>query len=201
MDIILPFVLAGVLGGWIYRSITGQGYNFYAGFLKEYGVSTGILTVVALMIVSSVISMSIRQIRHLSEKPTDFFRLPIFIIVSTFFLMPIRLLGFFRMAHASGWGTRAGAYAGGPAEMTSVDDLLLAEASKGAESAPATNALPDAVGGVTTATALATRAELRTKTATAEKPKRAERRRLNPYAAIPYLIGFTILTLEALFLV
>src|SRR6478735_6103833 len=119
MDILLPFMLAGVIGGWIYRSITGGGYNFYAGFLKEYGIQGGILTVLALMVASSVISMSIRQIRHLSEKPSDFLRLPVFIIVSTFFLMPIRLIGFFRMAHASGWGTRAGAYAGGPAEISS----------------------------------------------------------------------------------
>ncbi|WP_434315407.1 glycosyltransferase [Leifsonia sp. P73] len=114
MDILLPFILAGVMGGWVYRSITGEGYNFYEGFLKSYGIQGGIITVAALMVASSVISMSIRQIRHLSEKPTDFFRLPVFIIVSTFFLMPIRLMGFFRMAHASGWGTRAGAYAGGP---------------------------------------------------------------------------------------
>jgi hyaluronan synthase len=68
------------------------------------------------MVVSSVLSMAIRQMRHLAEKPSDFFRLPMFIIVSTFFLMPIRLVGFFRLAHASGWGTRAGAYAGGPME-------------------------------------------------------------------------------------
>ena len=80
------------------------------------------------MVVSSVLSMSIRQIRHLHEKPSDFFRLPIFIIVSTFFLMPIRLLGFLRMAHASGWGTRAGAYGGG-----SENEDLIAEL----ESAPA----------------------------------------------------------------
>jgi cellulose synthase/poly-beta-1,6-N-acetylglucosamine synthase-like glycosyltransferase len=207
MDIILPFILAGVLGGWIYRSITGQGYNFYQGFLKEYGISTGIITVVALMIASSVISMSIRQIRHLSEKPTDFFRLPVFIIVSTFFLMPIRLLGFFRMAHASGWGTRAGAYAGGPTEITADDAIAdeLADAPTGANGPGGTlGALPDPVGGVSTATALATRAEVRTALAAESKPKkasRAERRRLNPLAAIPYLIGFSILILEALFLV
>jgi hypothetical protein len=199
-DIILPFVLAGVIGGWIYRSITGQGYNFYQGFLSEYGVQTGILTVVALMVVSSVISMSIRQIRHLSEKPSDFFRLPVFIIVSTFFLMPIRLLGFFRMAHASGWGTRAGAYAGGPTEITADD------AMPGGDASEEDSRLPSSVGGVTTATALATRAEVKaatktksaTKTTTTTKP---ERRRLNPLAAIPYLIGIAILTLEAFFLV
>ncbi|RDV45023.1 glycosyl transferase family 2 [Leifsonia sp. ku-ls] len=225
MDILLPFILAGVLGGWVYRSITGQGYNFYEGFLKSYGLEGGILTVVALMVASSVISMSIRQIRHLSEKPSDFFRLPVFIIVSTFFLMPIRLLGFFRMAHASGWGTRAGAYAGGPGEVSSEEEIArhtagavpagpTAPAAEPASTGAAARALPDAVGGVTTTTALATRAQItsraeakaaeaRAAEAAAAAPARTTkpRRRLNPLAAIPYLIGFAILTLEALFLV
>jgi hyaluronan synthase len=209
MDILLPFILAGVLGGWVYRSITGQGYNFYEGFLSSYGLEGGILTVVALMIASSVISMSIRQIRHLSEKPSDFFRLPVFIIVSTFFLMPIRLLGFFRMAHASGWGTRAGAYAGGPGEISSEEEIAQ-HTSAGAPSGHAAPALPDSVGGMTTATALATRTQLATRAevkaaasaAPAVKPaKTTARRRLNPLAAIPYLIGIAILTLETLFLV
>ena len=115
-DIILPFMLFGVIAGWIYRAITGQGENLYQGILHQYGFSTGFVYVAGLMVVSSVLSMAIRQMRHLAEKPSDFFRLPMFIIVSTFFLMPIRLIGFFRLAHASGWGTRAGAYAGGPME-------------------------------------------------------------------------------------
>ncbi|WP_181408440.1 glycosyltransferase family 2 protein, partial [Schumannella sp. 10F1B-5-1] len=113
MDIILPFLLYGVILGWIWRSITGQGYDFYRAILDEYGLSTGLIWVLGLMVVSSVLSMGIRQLRHLAEKPSDFFRLPLFIIVSTLFLMPVRLLGFVRMAHASGWGTRAGAYSGG----------------------------------------------------------------------------------------
>ncbi len=240
MDILLPFLLAGVMGGWVYRSLTGQGYNFYAGFLKTYGLQSGILTVVALMVASSVISMAIRQIRHLSEKPSDFFRLPVFIIVSTFFLMPIRLLGFFRMAHASGWGTRAGAYSGGPGEVSSdaeiaalvspredteaagAAELRLADRTRlaGGSGLPDSSGLPDRaglpdeVGGVSTATALATatatRVEARTeaaRTAAAHaaaartSTTKTRRRRLNPLAAIPYLIGFTILTLEAIFLV
>jgi hyaluronan synthase len=213
MDILLPFILAGVMGGWVYRSITGEGYNFYEGFLKSYGIQGGIITVVALMVASSVISMSIRQIRHLSEKPSDFFRLPVFIIVSTFFLMPIRLIGFFRMAHASGWGTRAGAYAGGPGEI-STDDEIAALGTTTTTSAPGLD-LPDAVGGVTSTTALATatrpttavvtraQAKTATKTSTRTSTKKTTkpRRRLNPLAAIPYLIGIAILTLEALFLV
>ncbi len=112
-DIILPFLLVGTIAGWIYRSLSGTGVNLYEAMLETYGAQAGWFWVIGLMVVSSVLSMAIRQIRHLQEVPSDFFRLPVFIIVSTFFLMPVRLLGFLRMAHASGWGTRAGAYAGG----------------------------------------------------------------------------------------
>jgi len=112
-DIVLPFLLVGTIAGWVYRSVSGTGVNLYQAMLQTYGAQAGWFWVIALMVVSSVLSMAIRQIRHLQEVPSDFFRLPVFIIVSTFFLMPVRLLGFLRMAHASGWGTRAGAYAGG----------------------------------------------------------------------------------------
>ncbi|TPW76152.1 glycosyltransferase family 2 protein [Schumannella soli] len=128
MDILLPFLLYGVILGWIYRSITGQGYDFYRAILDEYGLSTGLIWVLGLMVVSSVLSMGIRQLRHLAEKPSDFFRLPFFIIVSTLFLMPVRLLGFVRMAHASGWGTRAGAYSGGADDVPAAPQAASAAA-------------------------------------------------------------------------
>lgn len=186
MDIILPFLLAGVIGGWIFRAITGQGYNFYEGILKEYGVQSGLVWVLGLMVVSSVLSMAIRQMRHLAEKPSDFFRLPIFILVSTAFLMPIRLIGFFRMGHASGWGTRAGAYAGG-----AQDDALLGQidASEDPLSDADLHSLDQ--GSVM----------VRTRTRTAVATKKAPRRTLNPKAGIPYLIGFAIFALEAFFIV
>lgn len=196
MDILLPFLLAGVIGGWAYRAVTGQGYNFYAGFLEEYGLQSGVLLVLALMVVSSVLSMAIRQLRHLSEKPSDFLRLPAFIIVSTFFLMPIRLIGFFRMAHASGWGTRAGAYAGGDAgqevsEESGVVRVPAVAGSAGRGSALLTRTAVAPLG-VAAVTGLSPSA--------ASTPRRP-RRRLNPLAAIPYLVGFTILALEAMLLV
>jgi len=198
MDIVLPFLLLGVILGWAYRAVTGQGYNFYAGFLEEYGLQSGVVFVLALMVVSSVLSMAIRQLRHLSEKPSDFFRLPVFIIVSTFFLMPIRVLGFFRMGHASGWGTRAGAYAGGdaPTELTAVP-VPVAEP----------RALPAQPGAVTGATATLVRPSTAAPSAalTGLAPRTQvvakRRRRPNPLAAVPYLIGMAILALEAMFLV
>jgi len=186
MDIILPFLLAGVIAGWAYRAITGQGYNFYEGILGEYGLQTGVVMVLGLMLISSVLSMAIRQIRHLAEKPSDFFRLPIFIIVSTTFLMPIRLIGFFRMGHASGWGTRAGAYAGGAANDEVMNGL--------AASSGAPLAVPH--GGV-----LLEASPRRAAATRVAAPVAPTRRRLNPKAAWPYLIGFTIFAVEVYFIV
>lgn len=240
-DIILPFMLFGVIAGWIYRAVTGQGENLYQGILQQYGFSTGFVYVAGLMVVSSVLSMAIRQMRHLAEKPSDFFRLPMFIIVSTFFLMPIRLIGFFRLAHASGWGTRAGAYAGGPMEEDPADAVqpnalgappvspvdaglppvdrndvvrsrVEADAARsrvgGDDQAAADRAFDELFGAdVTknsTATVLATRRSAAVAASAPVAPARpavAKARRVNPYAAIPYLIGIAVFALEAFLIV
>jgi cellulose synthase/poly-beta-1,6-N-acetylglucosamine synthase-like glycosyltransferase len=129
------------------------------------------------------------------EKPSDFLRLPVFIIVSTFFLMPVRLLGFLRMAHASGWGTRAGAYAGG--------DLMeeLEQAPQGP--VDLVDRAPDGVvphqrsadGTVLTEAPARVR---RATAAPAPAPAPRRRRRLNPLAGIPYVAAVLIFALEAL---
>ncbi|WP_423924216.1 glycosyltransferase family 2 protein [Frigoribacterium sp. 2-23] len=238
MDIVLPFMLMGVIGGWIYRGITGTGINLYQGILDEYGVSTGLLSIILLMVLSSVLSMAIRQMRHLAEKPSDFFRLPVFIIVSTFFLMPIRVIGFFRMGHASGWGTRAGAYAGGAvndqyqaaveqvAEETPLDVLerefrdgvdtgvdTLFDFSTGSSVSGSSSDDTDEAGAVLVRSrraALATESEQTVAETTAQPVPVSSsiavaptptRRRLNPKAGFPYLIGFAILALEVFFIV
>lgn len=202
MDIVLPFLLFGVVAGWVYRAVTGQGYNFYQGILSEYGVQSGVVVVLALMLVSSVLSMAIRQIRHLSEKPSDFFRLPVFIIVSTVFLMPIRLIGFFRMGHASGWGTRAGAYGGGASNddlVTGLGELPLVDAADAASDERELRGIPVSAG--SHATALIETSPRRAAQSRIAAPQPAARRRLNPKAAWPYVIGFTIFALEAILIV
>jgi hyaluronan synthase len=206
MDILLPFLLAGVIGGWLYRAFTGQGYNFYEGILSEYGLQSGVAWVLGLMVISSVLSMAIRQIRHLGEKPSDFFRLPVFILVSTFFLMPIRLIGFLRMGHASGWGTRAGAYGGGQ----QVSDAGADPGSGSGQLEPAQWAhyLRQAQGGTPAPVAAMTgsgRTVLLTApttlTATSVRPNPAAKRGFNPWAAIPYLIGVGLFLAEAVLIV
>ena len=68
-----------------------------------------------LILASSWVSMSLRQQRHLEQCPGDIYLMPVYVIFSTLFLLPIRLYGFLRMAKPAGWGTRANAYAGGEA--------------------------------------------------------------------------------------
>ncbi|MBI5160246.1 MAG: glycosyltransferase [Micrococcales bacterium] len=180
-DIILPFLLWGVIVGWVIRALQHRGYDFYAGFLREYGLANGLVWVIALMVVSSVLSMAIRQLRHLAEKPSDFLRLPFFIIFSTLFLMPIRLLGFVRMAHASGWGTRAGAYSGGDQRFQV--DAAVPPGSSAAEPIEPPAGGRRAAGGRETAlaTVVGTRAEL-------APAVMSVRPRWNVFAAIPYAL-------------
>jgi hyaluronan synthase len=109
-DMVLPFLLLGAVTGWTYRRFAGTGANLYDGYLAAYGWWHGMAAVVTLSLAASSLSMAIRHQRHLYERPNDLLRLPLFVLISTFFLMPIRLYGFFRMAHAGSWGTRQHAY-------------------------------------------------------------------------------------------
>ena len=201
VDIILPFLLFGTIVGWVYRAVSGTGINLYQAILQTTTGVQGVAWVVGLMVVSSVLSMAIRQIRHLQEKPSDFLRLPVFIIVSTLFLMPIRLIGFFRMAHVAGWGTRTGAYTAGQKDA---GDDLMTELEQAGPGAPVdvvdlpvlpTQAGPSEPRTTTGPTGrVALRAAARTRTSVQAAP--APRRR-NPQALVPYLIGFLMFGLMA----
>jgi hyaluronan synthase len=112
-DIALPFLLLGALIGWAYRASTGTGIDFYDAFLAEYGMGGGLTRILVLAAVASALSMGLRHLRHLAERPTDILWMPVFVLISSAFLMPIRLIGFFRCAHAGSWGSRADAYTAG----------------------------------------------------------------------------------------
>jgi hyaluronan synthase len=111
-DIVLPFLLICSLTGWLFRSTTTTDEDLFLGFVARYGHRFGWVLVLGLTLAMAALSSAIRQSRHLAENPRDFFRLPAYLLLGTFFLTPIRLLGFVRMAHSSGWGTRSGGYAG-----------------------------------------------------------------------------------------
>ncbi len=116
-DILLPFLLLGSAIGWVERSQRGQHHDLYAGLLGKYGAHHGLVIVAAITVLGSVLSVTVRQWRHLRERPLDLLFLPAYLLLSTLMLMPIRIYGLFRCGHAAGWGTRAHAYDGDQAAV------------------------------------------------------------------------------------
>lgn len=110
-DILLPFALLCTLTGWAFQVTTSTRPDLFAGIVARFGHRAGIVGIFGLTVLMSSLSSAVRQSRHLRQRPDDLFRLPAFLFISTFFLMPIRLIGFVRMAYAGGWGTRSGGYA------------------------------------------------------------------------------------------
>jgi hyaluronan synthase len=68
--------------------------------------------VLALSLAMTLFSLAVRFGHHFAYRPGDLLYLPAFMVINTAMLMPVRVVGFFRMAHNSGWGTRANAFAG-----------------------------------------------------------------------------------------
>jgi hyaluronan synthase len=123
IDIVIPFLWICSAIGWGVRSVTGYHTNLYGGVLGG-NRPFALPVMVCLILASSWVSMSIRQQRHLEQCPGDIFFIPLYVIFSTLFLLPIRLYGFLRMAKPAGWGTRANAYAGGHGGAAVADNEL-----------------------------------------------------------------------------
>lgn len=118
VDIVLPFLWLAAAIAWIIRSVNHQGADLYANMIKDHDRISAIVAVVLLTLFASTLSMALRQLRHLAEKPSDLLRLPLFILFSTLVLMPIRIYGFLRLGHIGSWGTRAGAHTAARADTT-----------------------------------------------------------------------------------
>lgn len=112
-DIVVPFVLVSSLITWGISLYTGAKAWLYEAIPILPSESWQILlTILALSALLTLASLSIRFGRHFAYRPEDLLYLPVFMLINTFLLIPIRVLGFFRMAHNAGWGTRSGGFAG-----------------------------------------------------------------------------------------
>jgi hyaluronan synthase len=108
-DVALPFLWACSAIAWAVRAITHtQDADLYAGLLHVQ--HHALVLILTLTVLTSALAMCLRQGRHISEVPVDFFWMPAYILFSTIILMPIRLYGFIRCGHVGGWGTRANAF-------------------------------------------------------------------------------------------
>ena len=106
-DMLIPFFLWG-----IYLS-----YFIKAAILRMHTQSDMLflanrswLVVMLATLGGAYFSYAIRQLRVLSESPRHFLFMPLYIVLLTFVMAPIRMLGFARLADDMGWGTRANSY-------------------------------------------------------------------------------------------
>ncbi len=177
-DIVLPFIWCAATISWFVRMLRHSGANLYSGMLHSHGRTSTIVAIVVLSVLASALSMSLRQLRHLQETPSDLMMMPVFIVFSTLVLLPIRLYGFVRLGHVGGWGTRAGAHG---TRGTEEDELaqLVAAAGGGRPAAPWSRPIGDrrrAPGGT-----IADRREI---------PPDGD-----PRGLLPYLIASAVMTL------
>jgi hyaluronan synthase len=111
-DIVVPFILVGSFVTWGIAIATGSKAALYGYLPLPQASWQRIVMILGLTVVMTLASLSLRFGRHFAYRPNDLVALPAFMMINTFMLMPIRVLGFFRMAHNAGWGTRSGGFAG-----------------------------------------------------------------------------------------
>jgi hyaluronan synthase len=111
-DIAVPFVLVGSFLSWGVSIAIGRKAELYNSLPVPHTHWLGLITLLGLSALLTVLSLSLRFGRHFAYQPGDLTRLPTYMLINTVVLLPIRVIGFFRMAHNAGWGTRAGGFAG-----------------------------------------------------------------------------------------
>jgi hyaluronan synthase len=111
-DIIIPFVLIGSFASWAVSLATGAKAPLYRSLPLPTDRLQATVVILGLTAVMTTISLSIRFARHFAYRARDLLHIPAFMLINTFVLMPIRVLGFLRMAHNAGWGTRASGFGG-----------------------------------------------------------------------------------------
>jgi hyaluronan synthase len=94
-DIATPFALYAVFALAAAHAISDVGSP--TGFPLPVELALGYL--------GMLVSIGLRQIPHFRRVPRDVYRLPVFILTLTFFMVPIRIAAFATMLH-QGWGSR-----------------------------------------------------------------------------------------------
>jgi cellobiuronic acid synthase len=107
-DTLLPFMLWAMYGSYIINLI----------FLRQpYMADTligtqSMLIVMSATLIGAYISYSIRQLHVIGGRPVHLLYIPLYILLLSFVMAPIRMIGFAKLADDLGWGTRKSAYVG-----------------------------------------------------------------------------------------
>ena len=111
-DIVVPFILIGSFVSWMAALATGDRSELYGRLPLPGSGWIALGTLLALSAAMTTMGLGIRFGRHFGYRPNDIVYLPIFMLINTFILIPVRVLGFFRLAHNASWGTRDGGFDG-----------------------------------------------------------------------------------------
>lgn len=103
-DMLTPFFLLGVYGTFIASLLLGWGSTV------ELLYVTSPFTLLGFTLFGSLISIALRQMTSLSVRPVNLLYLLPFVILLTFVMTPIRIIGLACAADDRGWGTRRSAY-------------------------------------------------------------------------------------------
>ncbi|MFF0293502.1 glycosyltransferase family 2 protein [Kitasatospora sp. NPDC004615] len=112
VDILVPFVLLGSFSAWAVAVWHQRGPSLYEELPLPAEHWKALIVLFLLAASLSALSLAVRFGRHFAYRAKDMLYLPVFMVINTCLLLPVRLLGFFRMAHNSSWGTRADGFAG-----------------------------------------------------------------------------------------
>ncbi|MBS2964484.1 glycosyltransferase [Actinocrinis puniceicyclus] len=113
VDILVPFVLLGTFTSWISAFVLHRDRPAIYGQLPlPDDAARSIPLVMVLAGFLTLVSITVRFGRHFAYRPVDLLYLPVFMMINTLILLPVRLLGFFRCAHNAGWGTRSAGFSG-----------------------------------------------------------------------------------------
>jgi hyaluronan synthase len=100
-DILTPFLLAALVLVLGYHLVTGQAeMRILAGTPLENPI-----VMLAAAYAGAILSIGVRQIPHFRRYPRDVLLLPAFVLVLTFILVPVRIIGFLTMGEQN-WITR-----------------------------------------------------------------------------------------------
>lgn len=111
-DIVIPFMLIAALASWFESLAHSARADLYEQVPLPRGHWQALVYLIVLTAGMSVLSVGLRFGRHYAYRAQDLLFLPAFMIINTLLLMPIRVIGFFRMGANSSWGTRRGGFSG-----------------------------------------------------------------------------------------
>lgn len=106
-DMLMPFFLWGIYASFFIKAAI---LHTTSKSDMLFLTNRPLLAVLLVTLAGAYFSYAVRQLRVLSENPRHFVFMPVYIILLTFVMAPIRMLGFARLADDLGWGTRANSY-------------------------------------------------------------------------------------------